>query len=808
MALWPFRRKSGRKRSRSGAALSDAEGPPARSQTGDPTATRAASKKKQRVEPAKLQRRQRAYSFSPGRRDDLGAEHRRTSVERREAAPGGRRERDRQPKEVSWDRTPTLHHNQSGKRPSRRKSSKMQKREERARAAEIKAMSSFEPTRPAAEYWTAGRPMKKDSKRVKSAPNFPGQPAGQPDSEVSLPIPASIQSSMSSDSEFRSFKVSALDSLAPRPTLRYAPGTRWGQSKGTTEGRSASQKKPSAAKESACEEALNKHRRVDDLADGLTAKDLRELMEREDRRQEKKRQREQERAERRLAREAEKQKADQTEARKSGSPAPENLERGVVGRELVGLGIDPPSATVTTSGRRGSGASEKMPDADEANDADSERAPEPLSDSPQQPGPAPHEHPYAIPEIEENGEDVGPEQPKPQDSTTSLAPSSRLAGILRSKKSRSKSTLASERDKAISPSPEVIDEEGAPRNRSWGSEKRGRFSLTSFLRWSGKNRHHSGGPPSFSNTSREEMQGSVTQTPAQALARLQGDDVPRSLEQPAGAYLPRKPSTAAPLRTKSRFREDLPDFPMSPPDSRVQSPEGDPTANSSEPSKPIEGRSQPIAIPRSGRDRSSISPDAQPSISLASIDSEASWLSGRVGRRSSTIRDSIAQANRQEGSRNRRRDSSDDSTREDLAITDDDYMARLAPHGTSSGHHTHRLSSDGRPSSDEEDLPRESGARWGAVGSRPQFVHTHDRNTIQSYQGLLNIESGDESESPVTPSAQEKADIQRARSVNLGKGGHVRNFSAGSAKLLDLSPRDSADGSVSQTERRASGQFA
>jgi len=43
----------------------------------------------------------------------------------------------------------------------------------------------------------------------------------------------------------------------------------------------------------------------------------------------------------------------------------------------------------------------------------------------------------------------------------------------------------------------------------------------------------------------------------------------------------------------------------------------------------------------------------------------------------------------------------------------------------------------------------------------------------------------------VSPSS-EIADVHRARSVNLGKG-HVRNFSAGSAKLLEIAPRMSVD---------------
>jgi hypothetical protein len=43
--------------------------------------------------------------------------------------------------------------------------------------------------------------------------------------------------------------------------------------------------------------------------------------------------------------------------------------------------------------------------------------------------------------------------------------------------------------------------------------------------------------------------------------------------------------------------------------------------------------------------------------------------------------------------------------------------------------------------------------------------------------------------------------MQRATSINLGKG-HVRNFSAGSAKLLNLTPRSSVDGKRRSVEPR------
>lgn len=821
MAMWPFRRKSSRKRPRSGAALSDAEGPnpTTRAQTGNSVPTRAASKKKQRTDSSKLQqRRPRAYSFSPGRQDDLGSEQRRMSPSR--AVPTTRRRDDeirRDDGMPPWDRTPTLHRRKSSRGPNRRKSSR-RKLEDRERVAEIKAMSIYQPIRPATDAWTSGRPMKKDSKKARAGTG----PRGHHASDVSLPIPESIHSSLSSDSEYGSFKVSALDSLAPRPTLRYSQGSRWPSSRTTATMQNMSQRR--LDKEPIAEETLKEHKRVDDLADGLDARDLRELMEREDRRRTLKAQREKDRAGRRLARQSEKQRREVDDARKTGTPPPENLERGVAGRE-IGLGIDPASAVVTTTAdRRASGVSEPMPDADD-NDA--------IATTELSPGPQTN-MPYishmdteqAIPE-EPAETTFSAEQTKPQDSTSSLPQSSRLAGLLRSKKSKSKSTLASERDKMISPPPDAIDEEGDARKNSVGSERRGRFSLTSFLRWGGKSRRNSGARPSFSNTSREEMHAAAAaasasasasvlttaQAQAHALARLQGDDVPTSPDTATGVYLSRKPSASAPKRTRSRFREDLPEYLMSPPDSRVQSPEAEMLPPVNEQATMVEGETQPISIPlpysHHAQNRSTTpgSPDPHHSISMASIDSEGSWLSGKVNARRSAIRDSIARANRYEPPL--AIDSPTNSTQEDLILSDD-YMSRLAPNRNSGMLQSSRLSEDGRPSSDEEDISQVSGARWGAVGARPNVVHVHknDRSTMQSHEGLLNIESGDEegnsSASPTTPSVHEKADLRRARSVNLGKGGHARNFSAGSAKLLDITPRSSVDSKARPVGRRAS----
>lgn len=850
MALWPFRRRSGRKRSRSGTT-SDFEGAPPHVPP-EGALGRAASKKKQRTEPAKLQRRPRAYSFSPGRKDSILVDRpRHSSVSPRRDGQHGAKAMDGG--KPQWDRAPTLHNKRSSQQPTRRRSSK-RKRQDHDREAEVKAMSNFMPVRPAADAWTAGRTIKKDSKRFKTS--TPGRPWGSRTSEVSLPLPDSVHSSLSSDSEFASYKVSAFDSLAPRPTLRCQRASRLASSHASVPACSSSPKRPMAAREQIAGDTLKAHKRIDDLADDLDASDLRALMERDNRRRERKRQRDQERAQQRLHQRAEQRKSEEQEARQAGTPPPENLDRGVAGRELVGLGIEPASAVVTSSRRR---SRESFGPTTGDEQSSSER--------PLQTFHRTDTLPKEDSGLPSSGEQhVRTHMPSPPPESTEAVPAlplaSPLAGMLRSRKSRSKSTLSSDRDKTATPPHGKAKQEVAQKDMDLRG-KTSRFSLTAFFKRGGKGRPESG-PSSFSNTSREEMiaaakalqadsyaqayarastlsekQGAGSgQSPAQieeerkplqinlqALAKLQGEDVLQVEPPGAGNYMSRKPSSSVPKRTRSRFREDLPDFPVSPPDSRVQSPEAQPplpplTEQVRDASGPraVPGELYDVAItsPRSAdmaqhtptsmeRRYGSPSPELPVSMSLGSIDSEGSWLSGRVGSRRTSARiDGLAQGRALEHIASS--STPTNSTQEDLGIAGDDYLSSLTPDRSLAVHHASRPSGEGRPSSDEEN-PGEGNMKWGAVDARPQVVHSHrlDRHTFKSYEGFLDMDSGDEGdgESRESDAVIEDAGVQRARSVHVGQG-HVRNFSAGSAKLLDITSRGSLDKKGRSQERRRS----
>ncbi|KAG7287306.1 hypothetical protein NEMBOFW57_006815 [Staphylotrichum longicolle] len=355
MPLWPFRRRSRRKRGRANTLEDDGYGGqaastalPPRSQTVpelmpvNPPVLERQPSKKQRTEPNKLHRRTRAYSFSPGRHDSVRVGRKKpvADVDPRfadhgvGANPSGGMDAVRD--EMLW-RVPTLHNKRDGDHLPRKVSSKKRRKEDQQREAEIKALSTFVPVRPATEDWMAGRPMKKESRRIRSALGGTIK-GGEVDrfhrsSDVSLPLQESIDSALSSDSEHIAYKVSALAALSPRPTLRCTTHPRSGAGVRDVAGLA---RRPSQQRKLIApipEATLKAHKRVDDLADDLSASDLRELMERDERRRARKRQLEQEKVDRRIARRAEKQKAVEAEAARHGRESPPNLERGVLGRE-------------------------------------------------------------------------------------------------------------------------------------------------------------------------------------------------------------------------------------------------------------------------------------------------------------------------------------------------------------------------------------------------------------------------------------------------------------------------------------------
>ncbi|KAK0112737.1 hypothetical protein ONS95_014472 [Cadophora gregata] len=830
MGMWPFRRRSNRRKSASaagGAAIpqssemhdAGALRDPGKHNASELTSagperrrSRRDTKRKSSRESKKLQRdpeRRRTYSFSPGRKDSIRVPR---TLDRPPVPPlpanikGDARSNADKPDPVAaekrplrastqppedtptWQRMPTLH-KRSAQELAHRKSSKKRK-EEHQREAEIKAMVAFMPSRPATDSTASGRPMKRESKKMRGGLN---RHMDNPSSDISLPLAESLRSSVSANSDHQpSYILNAFDMLAPRPTIRYAENPRYvpGASGFGSDG-SESRRRRISDRVSIPKETLKANKRVDDLADDLSAGELRELMERDQKRRDRKKIAERIKMERRLARRQEKQTADEATAAREGTPPPANMERGVFGREVVGLGIGT-SAVVTSSKRKGSVGSDN---------GRGKRPAETFRQDSTASTQSPAFHRSASLGTENHTPTSEIQDPVIETAVVgtvgraNISPTSspRMQGHARGASSISQMMDLSKADPRPS-EPIPIPAQSASRrdSRQTPTPPKAHQSWTSFFRIRGAKKHQQeSAPSSFSNTSRDSMHsGGQAQT---------------------FGYTPMRSTSNIPKRTMSKFREDLPELPLSPPDSRVQSPEADMVPV---PDRRIEDPRTRYDTPTSGyrsidamrlRDETPTSghrtvedPSPEPanilSQSLASIDSEGSWLSGRKAgsKRGSVqtpqhIADSSSPFGRKEFS----------ESAEEPGIAEDEYFSRLTP-GPEEQHKIRRQSAGNpMPSSDDEEggsiaSPASEKSKWGAVGRHPTVVHREPR--AKSREGLLNdFDEDTASETPDTPDSPNPDNgLQRATSVDLAKK-HARHMSAGSARLLDLKARPSGD---------------
>ena len=703
---------------------------------------------------------------------------------------------------------PTLNGKRSAKDQGgivRRKSSK-KKADDHAREQEIKAMSSPIPIPKRPTSHNPGM-LARDSRKIPGGLN---RNLDRPLSDVSLPMAESMQSALSVASDQHAFKVSAFDALSPRPTIRYTENQRSASaSLGPSRTSTRKDKQPMIP-----EEALPSKKRVDDLADDMDAGSIRELMEREQRRLEKKRKAEHERLQRRLQRKADKQR--QREGREV-DVAGGDTNRREREEEDIGLGIGGASTAPTLATTLQKPTREQAVKTPESWLKDPSRE-YLLTEDPF--------HDPIVGASTSHLEDPTPEPDDRDDAVLETAKAVRLSSAsmspptspTRHMQEPSNLSQFSELAPADMPdTPEPLD----PDHRR-DSDTSARFSTSwrnIFRRSDTKAKRDSNdrgrvAPSEFSNTSKESIH---RQMPPSAFTRI-----PRA-------------RSGTPVRTQSRFREDLPELPISPPDSRMQSPELSrqsplpdipgsrgtdivgATAASGKPLSDIHPAfREEVALSRhaSLRGRPN-SPEGPPSgvlsQSLASVDSEGSWLTGRPVKRLSqpqTLHESGGSLH---------------ELSQELGQSDDDfvgtpeeekYMGTLSPARDEAPPKiperrrpymgpVARLGSD----SDDESvfhsgpaaIGQEEGKWHGAVGKQPTIVRQAPGKRAKSREGLLNEyqnaeESGESSPSGDSPVSPENAfpSIQRATSVDVGKG-HARHISAGSARLLNLPPRSSTD---------------
>lgn len=703
-------------------------------------------------------------------------------------------------------------------------SAKKQKREhDQLREEEIRAMTMPLPQkRPAGR---SGDMLRRDSKKVKGSLNRRFE---RPESNISIPPEDSVHSSMSASSDPRAFRVSALDMFSPRPTVRCSVGSHYyssgtdtsplsNKSRSITRGRQLLSRDGQREFD---EKRAKRSSRIDDLADELDTGALRDIMERDKRRSEKKRKAENERIRRRLERRAEKQRtAAEAAISPPGTPiTPRREAQGTIG---LGIGKDV-------------GASIHAP-MEDVRPSTPQRRPPPLTPNMEANSqlPTPLDSPMEEPVIS-NAQAVRYSRGSVS-ATHARGPSnvSQMPELLSERFNQAvpMESVEHAHDPRTSGSLHAVEttdtavtsKKGSDRRRS--SEGR-RMAVFASLFRRGKRRSQDQGRTtpsevSFSNTSRESM--SRQPLPAHLVAPPPLPSAPIAIKRPS----------SVPRRTRSKFREDLPEF--TPPDSRVQSPEiihNSAIAARQQSKAPVDhhGESDSSGAARTDSPVSPVRPNAGlMSQSLASVDSEASWLSGKPMKRSSNkshLRSSLGSFT---GSKNQE---PFNASYEELGIPDDQYFRRLTPqpdeHRPSLLSHELQkkasstvmsplASPDAVVESDDEEAPTTAtrGSEGSeelvhnSIGRQPTVIHRQSR--VKSREGLLSFYNDDmvmpeeaiestEMLDGESPTSDNEPVVQRAKSVDLGKH-HFRHLSAGSAKLLDIQKRASASSQSKLTQQ-------
>ncbi|KAL2058377.1 hypothetical protein ABVK25_001105 [Lepraria finkii] len=739
-----------------------------------------------------------------------------------------------QPEKVSVRQSPpTLHGKRSANDQGimRRKSSK-RKADDHAREQEIKTMSSpiMIPTRPSSH--NPGN-MARDSKKVPGGLN---RNFDRPLSDISLPMGESLHSTMSVSSDQHAFKVSAFDVLSPRPTIRYTENPRSASNSigGPSRTSTRKDKQPMIPEE----EGKRLRRRIDDLADDMDAGTIKELMERDRRRREQKRKSDREKVDRKLQRRADKQRErDGKTEEATGADVDRRPTREKEDDVGVGIGGASTAPEIAESSQEVTRAQAvKSPDSWFKDTSRENLARYPFQD-PVAGSATSHLEAPSI--AEERDEPIVGTAKEVRLSQTGMSPPMSPTHHVREPSNLSQyQELASSRNPDI---PELVDPD--PRRDS-ETTARLQTGWRSIFRRSGTNARRNSSdrgratPSEFSNTSRESVARNV-----------EGRQMPPS----AFTRIPRARS-GTPIRTQSRFKEDLPGLPLSPPDFQMQYP--DVRAQSPLPGIPgsrLPSRGTDIAsnaalseIHPAFREEVTLSRNASlranspegpasaiMSQSLASVDSEGSWLTGRPVKRLSQPQPRESASSLQQ--RSQEQAQMDDAEEEEIPGTPEEekYMGTLTPAPDEAPRIPQRkrpfmgaaaniggdsdVDSTFQSATVASTAAQEEGKWHGTVGKHPTIVRQGPGPRAKSREGLLNEfpaaeESAESSptgdspmgDSPVSPENPYPT-IQRATSVDVGKG-HARHISAGSARLLNLPPRSSGESKRFSASSGASGE--
>ncbi|KAJ5587266.1 uncharacterized protein N7459_003031 [Penicillium hispanicum] len=622
MAIWPFGRKNKRHTIQVSAAEATAlqqsldQEPPA--VVPEPTLARKPSRR-----PSKRQNNgylSRNGDGSGSIRGSARASMHRpiSSLDQRTSEAEPDRADPDQPPQRPLSRTGSLlrRQNQNGPKKLRRKLSK-RKAHEIMREREIKMLSSTPIDIPRRQA-----PMGSDYVLEHRRRRANGRRMDRYNSDISLSIRDSAASSMSDISDPYTYKVNAFAALTPRPVVRYVEAPRLPTSRSNNPpapGRSADKDRLQALTMSE-EDLYYSRRRVNELADSLDAGALRELLDRDRRRREKKQVDDQEKLQRKLQQQADAQQAEEAQP---AVDIPEEVQPSVVvaethedavvqKEEATHNPVEEPQDKSKNAAAAGRDSLESVPATRNVDD----------------------------------GSMRGPKlAPRP-----SFAPS-HDTGISRTTLSPSQSSLRQGISSASHSQTFGIGSTSdlSQRRPSDTSGRRGNTISSLFRRGSSrlKRRYRERfqeSSPDVSNASHESFYKIQTQS-----------SPPPPVVIPPRAFVP----TGTVKRSHSKFTEHFGEEPMSPPDSRLQSPDIPEQVPESSLENdqdtfihdPVPTAGMDIVNPRRRHHQSwtgsfdAESDNVPLSQSLASIDSEGSWMSGQFFRRMSQKPSSPARTN-------------------------------------------------------------------------------------------------------------------------------------------------------------------
>lgn len=672
------------------------------------------------------------------------------------------------------------------------------------REQEIKALSSSPPSGQPRLANTWGY----QSSDVRRGPSVHSRYGDRHTSNQSLPMGS--QSSLSDNSDYCTYKVNALAVLTPRPMIRYAENHSKHLPPRSTNPSSNSMRKEINLGD---EDDWKSHQRVAELADDMDASALRELLERDRRRREKKRLEEQERRQRRLQRRLEREQQQHESERAEVAKDVEKIDVD----ELRGRDKTPSPATSSRQIRRESTIDEEHEIQEKEEgvfppDQPSSWLREPSNSSQQRENRFSDISAHVIGNIDDRSLRAG-KQGHDVNEMSEEDISGHRSPLFQAVANASSARMSSIAQESISD----LSRTGNSEKRLSDISSRRMMSWIAFFRRNSLRKRRSreiDAPPSeFSNTSRDSFMKSQSHGSGPTSMPIPIPD--RNLRRAGTVY-----------RSQSKFVEHLDNHPISPPDSRMQSPL--PVPLETVPDTPVVDDLDSVEpSPRqsytegddynydNGNERRRPKTWDENSVvqSLASIDSEGSWMSGSYLRRISQKNPNFTSWRNSNGMN--KLDKYDEAEENEDDVANDEYLNQLAeeaPETTSNSVTGFRRAGSTAMGLDIAEAESDGSRRSSNMGDTETWHHGLERKptVVRRESGraramskevifgdadMLDTDSmmDEDNASPISPVSQE-VEINRATSVDYGRDHkHARQISAGSAKLLDIRSRGSVD---------------